>query len=74
MGKILFAICNILVGSYCIYWGWTKGGVYIPTVLFIGAAMSIFGLMLLIRPGKKAPPPEYKDVYVEKKEKDKSEL
>ncbi len=74
MGKKILAIFNILVGPYCVYWAWTEGGVYIPTVLFIGAAMTIFGLVLLFRREKKTPSPQYKDVYVEEEKKDHKKL
>lgn len=63
MGRILFAIVNILLGGYFIYWGWVRGGVHVPTVLFPGAIMVGFGVSLLFIRQKKKPPPQYKDVY-----------
>ena len=63
MARIIFALTNIGVGLYAAYWGWTKGGVYLPTVFFIGCVMAFFGMsLLLIRPTKKKDL-QYKDVY-----------
>lgn len=53
MAKYIIAFINILLGPYCAYWGWTQGGVYIPTVFFIGSCMTIFGITLFFVPDKK---------------------
>ena len=63
MARILFALVNICLGGYFVYWGWMQGGVYIPAVLFPGAVMLGFGVALLFIRPKKKPPPQYKDVY-----------
>lgn len=53
MAKKIIAVISILLGPYCAYWGWSQGGVYIPTVFFIGCSMTIFGITLLLVPDKK---------------------
>lgn len=63
MARWIIALVNILLGGYFAYWGWVQGGVYLPTVFFIGAAMVGFGLALLLIRQRKKPPPRYKDVY-----------
>ena len=63
MGKKILALINIVLGPYCAYWAWQQGGVYIPTVFFIGCIMFVFGFTLLVLPRKKHEEPHYKDVY-----------
>lgn len=63
MARNIFAVINIMAGIYAAYWGWTRGGIYLLTVFFIGCVMSIFGLTLLFIKPKKKKKLEYKNVY-----------